>query len=171
VNPDYAFPTKETPHGSEVDSAALVDNANAWNGRTVSLTGEAIGEQMIRGDMAWIHLNDDPYAKKNVEEGGPFSGYNSGHAIWLPAELARQIRFFGDYWHAGDIVTVTGVFHAADPEHGGDMDIRATSLTVVRPGHPVVHEIDRRRALLAAGLLVMAGILYGVRRTAARRRI
>ena len=171
VNPDYAFPTKETPHGSEVDSAALVDNANVWIGRTVSFTGEAIGEQMIRGDMAWIHINDDAYAKRNIEEGAAFAGYNSGHAIWLPAELAHQIRFFGDYRHAGDIVTVTGVFHAADPEHGGDMDIHAKSLTIVRPGHPVIHGIDTRRALLAAGLLAMAGVLYVGRQTAARRRI
>ena len=170
VNPDYAFPTKETPPDSEVDSAALVDNANAWNGRTITFTGEAIGEQMIRGDMAWIHINDDAYAKRNIEEGATFAGYNSGHAIWLPAELARQIRFFGDYRHAGDIVTVIGVFHAADPEHGGDMDIHATSLTIVRPGHPVIHVIDTRRALLAAGLLALASLLYGVRRNAARRR-
>lgn len=171
VNSDYAFPTKETPHGSEVDSAALVDNANAWNGRTITFTGEAIGEQMIRGDMAWIHINDDAYAKRNIEEGAAFAGYNSGHAIWLPAELARQIRFFGDYRHAGDIVTVTGVFHAADPEHGGDMDIHAISLRIVRPGHPVIHLIETPRALFAAGLLALASVLYGVRRNAARRRI
>ena len=91
VNAEFAFPGKETPAGSEVDSGALVENANAWNGRTVTLTGEAIGERMIRGDMAWIHVNDDAYAKKNVEEAGTLEGYNSGHAIWLPADLPDEL--------------------------------------------------------------------------------
>jgi len=171
VNAEFAFPTKETPHDGEVDSAALVENANQWNGRAITFTGEAIGERMIRGDMAWIHLNDDAYAKKNVEEAGKLEGYNSGHAIWLPADLARQIRLFGDYQHAGDIVKVTGVFYAAAPDHGGDMTIHATSLAIVRPGHPVVHTVNTHRALLAAGLMCLACLLYGMRRIAARRRI
>ncbi len=32
-----------------------------WDGRIVGFTGEAIGEAMRRGTMAWIHLNDDAY--------------------------------------------------------------------------------------------------------------
>ena len=171
VNAEFAFPSKETPAGSEVDSGALVENANAWNGRTVTLTGEAIGERMIRGDMAWIHVNDDAYAKKNVEEAGTLEGYNGGHAVWLSVDLARQIQHFGDYQHAGDIVKVVGVFDAASREHGGDMVIRATSLTIVHPGHPVPHVTQTGRALLAAGLMCLAGVLYVLRRSAARRRI
>ena len=171
LNTEFAFPGKETPLGSEVDSGALVENANAWNGLIVTLTGEAIGERMIRGDMAWIHVNDDAYAKKNVEEAGALEGYNSGHAIWLSADLARQIQYFGDYQHAGDIVKVVGVFDAASREHGGDMVIHATSLTIVHPGHPVPHVTHTGRALLAAVMMSLAGVLYGLRLSAARRRI
>ena len=115
--------------------------------------------------------NDDAYAKQNVEERGRLEGYNSGHAVWLPAELARQIRFFGDYQHAGDVVKVTGVFYAASPVHGGDMAIHATSLAIIRPGHPVFHPVNVRRVLLAAGLLSLAALLYGARQIAVRRRI
>jgi hypothetical protein len=56
VNPEYAFPKDGTPAGAAVDSAALVENANLWDKRIVTFTGEAIGEAMIRGQMAWIHL-------------------------------------------------------------------------------------------------------------------
>jgi hypothetical protein len=164
VNPEYAFPKDETPAGAAVDSAALVENANLWDKRIVTFTGEAIGEAMIRGQMAWIHLNDDPYMQKNVEEGAALAGYNSGHAIWLPADLARKIRYFGDYSHAGDIVKVTGIFNAASAEHGGDMDVHASSLEIVRVGHPVKHVIDDHRAVTASILLVIAGMLYGVQR-------
>jgi len=169
VNPDYAFPAKDTSSGVDVSSAALVENANQWNGRIVSFKGEAIGEIMIHGNMAWIHVNDDPYMETSAAAGGALSGYNSGHAIWLPADLARKIEVFGDYRRQGDIVKVAGVFNAACPEHGGDMDIHATSLTILRSGHSIEHPVSANRGLAAAGLFALAGGLYGVRRRAERQ--
>ncbi len=171
INPEYASPTNETPPGVEVNSASLVENANVWNGRTVTFTGEAIGESMIREKMAWVHLNDDAYMQKNIEEGGKFEGYNSGHAIWMPADMAQRILTFGDYKHKGDIIKVTGTFNAACTEHGGDMDIHASSLQAVKPGRHVEHRPDNKRIVLAAGLFLLAGLLYACRRTAERRRI
>ena len=171
INPDYAFPTKDTPAGVDVNSASLVENANLWNGRMITFKGEAIGECMVRGKMAWIHLNDDAYMEKNIEEGAALGGYNSGHAVWVSAEMARKIRFFGDFKHDGDIVKVVGVFNAACREHGGDMDIHASSMEILRVGHPVPHIVNKHRALVAVLLFFFAGGLYGVRRIAERRRI
>ena len=171
LNPEYAFPNKDTPAGVEVNSASLVENATLWNGRVVTFKGEAIGERMVRGPMAWIHLNDDSYMEKNIEEGAAFEGYNSGHAVWLPTELAQEIRFFGDFNHAGDLVKVTGVFNATCREHGGDMDIHASSVEIIRTGHLVSHTMDIHRIKIAIGLFVVASILYGFRRIAERRRI
>ena len=45
---------------------------------------------MVRGDFAWLHLNDDGYYLKNVEEGAGLSGYNTGMPIYLPTPLAPQ---------------------------------------------------------------------------------
>jgi hypothetical protein len=171
INPEYAFPTKDTPAGVEVNSASLVENANLWNGRTVAFKGEVIGECMVRGIMAWIHLNDDAYMEKNIEEGAALGGYNSGHAVWVSAEMARRIRFFGDFKHEGDIAKVSGVFNAACREHGGDMDIHASSMEILRVGHPVPHVVNTDRIMIAAVLFILAGILYGIRRIAERRRI
>lgn len=56
LNPDFPIPGRETPNGTEVNSASVVENANAWNGRIITFTGEAIGDAMARGKMAWIHL-------------------------------------------------------------------------------------------------------------------
>jgi hypothetical protein len=171
INPEYGFPTKDTPPGIEVNSASLVENANLWNGRIVTFKGEAIGECMVREKMAWIHLNDDAYMEKNIEEGAALGGYNSGHAVWVSAELAREIRFFGDFKHDGDIAKVSGVFNAACREHGGDMDIHASSMEILLIGHPVRHLVNTNRMMVAAVLFVLAGILYGIRRIAERRRI
>ena len=124
VNPAYPVPAGETPAGIEVNSATLVENANLWNGRIVAFKGEAIGECMVRGNMAWLHLNDDAYMEKNIEEGAVLGGYNSGHAVWVSAELAKKIRFFGDFKHDGDIVRVTGSVQCGLPGARG------------RHGHP-----------------------------------
>ena len=169
LNPDFAVPTRETPKGKEVNSASLVENANAWDGHIIAFTGEAIGEAMARGKMAWIHLNDDAYMWKNIEEGAQLGGYNSGHAVWIPADLAIKIRFFGDFKHEGDVVKIAGRFHAACPQHGGDMDIHASTLEIVRVGHPVHHVINSPRAITAGVLLILALILYRFRIVIRRR--
>lgn len=166
-----ALPAGDARAATEVSSGTLVEDANAWDGRAVTFTGEAIGECMVRGPMAWLHLNDDAYMEKNIEEGARLGGFNSGHAIWLSAELARRVTVFGDFKHSGDIARVTGVFNSACREHGGDMDIHATSLEVLHPGRAVDHVTNTRRALLAFALLAVAGVFYGIRRIAERRRV
>ena len=157
------------------DSTALVNTQNVpgdaskglfWNAKTITFHGEAVGEVMVRGDYAWIHLNDDAYEEKNVEEGAKLGGYNSGMAVWVPAGLTKQIDSYGDYKHEGSIVEIQGTFNAACKEHGGDMDIHATSLRVIRPGHEVVDQVMLWKVLLAIALvLVAAGLWYFDRRT------
>ena len=169
LNPDFSYPTQQTPERAEVNSASLVENANLLNGRVITFTGEAIGEAMVRGKMAWIHLNDDAYMWKNIEEGAKLGGYNSGHAVWISADLALKIRFFGDFKHEGDVVKVVGTFNAACYQHGGDMDIHATTIEIVKVGHPVHHIINTPRAIIAGALFALVFILYRFR-TVIRRR-
>jgi hypothetical protein len=154
-----------------VSSGTLVEQAKSWDGRTVSFMGEAVGEAMRRGDMCWVHLNDDAYMWKNIEEGTKLGGYNSGQAIWILNNLAAKIRFFGDYLYEGDVVKVTGVFHAACREHGGDMDIHALRLEIIRIGHSVAHRINHRRLLQGVFMLFLTGLLSWVRTFARRKRI
>jgi hypothetical protein len=150
---------------------ALIENAKFWDGRTVEFAGEAIGEAFRRGSAVWIHVNDDAYMWKNIEEGAVLGGYNSGQAVWLPAELAAKIRFFGDYKHEGDVLTVKGVFNAACREHGGDMDIHATELTILRAGHPVAHVVNTGRLLSGLILVAVAALVAALRRAARSRKI
>lgn len=145
---------------NETPSGALVEAPKEWDGKTLSFTGEAIGEGMIRGDHAWIHLNDDAYYLKNVEEGAELGGYNSGMPIWLPTGEAEKITSFGDYKHEGDVVSVEGVFNAACGEHGGDMDIHATRLEIVAKGRHAADPVKPAKLLFAVGLALLAGALF-----------
>jgi hypothetical protein len=169
-DPQYALP-KDGEGIPKVSSVALIENAKFWDGRTVEFVGEAIGEGLRRGSTVWIHVNDDAYMWKNIEEGAVLGGYNSGQAVWLPAELAAKIRFFGDYKHEGDVLTVKGVFNAACREHGGDMDIHATELTILRAGHPVAHVVNTGRLLSGLILVAVAALVAALRRAARSRKI
>jgi hypothetical protein len=148
------------PSPNSPSSTELVETPKTYDGASVRFTGEAIGEAMKRGDMAWLHLNDDAYYLKNVEEGAHLGGYNMGMPVWLPAGKTAAIEHFGDYKHEGDVVTVSGTFNAACAEHGGDMDIHATTLEVVLAGREVVDPIHPNKIVWAVVLSVLALALY-----------
>ncbi|RJQ52821.1 MAG: DNA-binding protein [Actinobacteria bacterium] len=143
-----------------VTSGQLIEEHKKWDGKTITYQGEAIGDILRRGDSAWINVNDDAYASRNIEEGGKPSGYNSGQSVWLPISLVRPVEFLGDYDTRGDVISVTGTFHAAWPEHGGDMAIEASTLEVVRRGGPIEHPLDVTKLAAAIVLLVSGAALY-----------
>ncbi len=161
-----AAQTAETPSPG---STALVEDARDWDGRTVSFTGEAIGEAMRRGTMAWIHLNDDAYGLAEVAGAG-LSGFNSGIGVWVDARSAARIALFGHYKCHGDVAEVTGIFHAACPQHGGDMDIHADTLRIARGGYEVAQPVGLRRILAAGSIAALTALLFLTRAVLRRRR-
>ncbi|MDI6799413.1 MAG: hypothetical protein QMD53_01810 [Actinomycetota bacterium] len=146
-------------------STQLIEEHQDYNGKTVTFEGEAIGDVMIRGESAWIHLNDDPYGKNRSRE---LSGYNSGMAVWISADEAGKIETLGNYNNWGDLVRVVGTFNAACLEHGGDMDIHASSLSVIKPGEGIDHPIRAERIFWAAGLGFLSATLFLLNRRKAR---
>lgn len=153
--PGYAYASDASGYPVR-SSAELVGSPAEYDGATIAFTGEAIGERMSRGGMAWLHLNDDAYRDRNIEEGAPLGGYNSGMAVWVPGELTEAIATFGDHAHEGDVVRITGTFSAACAEHGGDMDIHASSLDVVVPGHRVDDPVSPGKVVWAIMLSMVA---------------
>lgn len=154
----------QQPSPNDPSSAGLVERPKDFDGTSVEFVGEVVGDRMVRGEFAWLHLNDDPYYLKNVEEGAHLGGYNSGQAVWLPRTLADKVTTIGDHDHEGDVVKVTGTFNAACGEHGGDMDIHADLLEVLTPGHPVEDPVHPWKIILALALLAAAGATWMVQR-------
>ena len=152
----------ESPNAAS--SAMLVDAPKTYDGQTIEFQGEVIGEAMVRDDHVWLHLNDDAYMYRNVEEGAPLDGYNSGMPVWLPKELAARAKTFGDYKHEGDVVEVAGVFNAACTMHGGDMDIHATDLRVVIEGRRAEDPVKPWKIPLVMGLAVAAAVAFAAQR-------
>ncbi len=157
------MPANEPSSGELVSQMRVTGDVTKglyWDGRIITFHGEAVGERMVRGGSAWIHLNDDAYMERNVEEGAALGGYNSGMPVWIEAAKTDPIDTYGDYKHEGSIVEVTGEFRAACKDHGGDMDIHASSLEVLRPGHPALDPIRPWKVWLAIGLVLAAVALH-----------
>ncbi len=116
----------------------LIDNTMAYGGTEVTITGEALGEVMERGEYAWVNVNDGTNAI----------------GLWLPLEEAQKITYFGDYKNIGDTVQVVGVFHRSCTEHGGDIDIHAQDITIVQTGYTVERKLSPIKMISGIALLL-----------------
>ncbi len=125
----------ETPR--VVDSNKLLYDAVSINDKTISYTGEIIGDIMVRADGTWLNISDGTNAI----------------GVFLPSSISIGDLTPGNYQHTGDQVTITGTFHRACPDHGGDLDVHAQSLTLVGKGKPVIHAFRPVKAAMALFLL------------------
>lgn len=130
----------------QVSSSDLINNARQYDGQEVTYQGEAIGDVMVRGKYAWVNLNDTKTAI----------------GVWMPAELARRITYTGSYKVKGDIIEVVGQFHRACADHGGDLDIHAKSLRIIKKGTYSEELISLLKVKVAIAFLIICLTLAGV---------
>jgi len=129
-----------------LSSNELIKDAGEYDGKTIIYSGEVIGDIMLRGESAWVNVSDGDNAL----------------GIWMDASSAKEINFTGGYKNRGDILEITGVFHRACPEHGGDLDIHARSIRKLKTGGPVNHGLDagkKNAIIILFGVLALTWIL------------
>lgn len=129
-----------------ISSTELINNAKLYDGKVVTYEGEVIGDIMVRGDYAWVNLND----------GGNAIG------IWIYKDLTRDILYTGSYKSKGDWLEVTGVFNRACFKHGGDLDIHAQSVRKITPGRLLQEHLNlskRNFTFILFGVLCLVLIL------------
>jgi hypothetical protein len=127
-----------------VSSTELINNAKQYDGKTVAYEGEAIGDIMMRGDYAWVNVNDG----------------SNAIGIWLSPTLAKSITYTGRYKSKGDAIEITGIFHRACPEHGGDLDIHAQTIRKIGAGRVIAEKLNIGKRNFAAILLGILGIIW-----------
>jgi hypothetical protein len=131
-------------YAETVSSADLIKDAKKYDGSNVVYQGEVVGDIMARNDHAWLSVND---------------GLNS-IGIWIRAELIKNIKYVGSYHAKGDVIEVNGVFNRSCPEHGGDLDIHAKSVSVVSNGNNIVHTVNKKEINVAVGLSCMIALVW-----------
>jgi len=133
-------------YAQPVSSVELINNATLYDGKVVAYEGEVIGDIMVRGEYAWINVNDGPNAI----------------GIWIDKSLTKDLLYAGSYKSKGDWLEITGVFHRACPEHGGDLDIHAQGIRKIKSGRPVPERLNlgkRNLAFILLGVLCLVWIL------------
>ena len=124
----------------------LIEQSISLNNTEVTVQGEVIGEALERGEYAWININDTTNAT----------------GIWVKKCDINQIHYYGDYKHKGDIVKITGVFHRACSEHGGDVDIHCTDIEIVETGYSIKEQISAYKIVITATLILITSIIISI---------
>lgn len=118
----------------------LVAASKRLDGRMVSFKGEAIGDVIdASGGMKWVLVEED----------------GAGLSVLMNEEQAKSIVNLGRYGIKGSLVEVTGVYHIADIEQAGELDVRAYQLKVLEPGGPV--ETPLHLWKLVVGMIFLVG--------------
>lgn len=144
------LPSSAKAAAQAVTSTELIEDALAFNEKAVTYRGEVIGDILYRGDSAWVNVSD---------------GVNA-IGCYIPASEAEKIDSIGRYRIVGDTVELTGIFHRDCPEHGGDLDIHADTIIVLKKGHEV-EDKPSAGLMIAAGALVpcvIAGAMLEIRK-------
>jgi len=127
-----------------ISSTELINNAKQYDGKLVAYEGEAIGDIMVRGEYAWINVHDGKTAI----------------GIWIDKDLTKDIFYAGSYKSKGDWVEIRGVFQRACPQHGGDLDIHAQAIRVIRQGRQTQEKLNLSKSNQAIVLLAILGMIW-----------
>ena len=160
----------QRPIPMPVTSTELIECPSLFDGRVVRYEGEAVGEVLLRPGRAWVHVNDDLYARQlgPVAEHRTVAGGNSGMAISMPRDNAVEV-VPGSFRRVGTGVAVVGTFMRADPQDGGSPAIVATAVEIVREPRVIEQRVSTVRVIVAAAMaMVVLGLLF-LRRARQRR--
>ena len=125
-----------------VSLGELVSTPNKYDGQIVEVRGEIIGEPLKEKDGYWV----------NISDGQGVVG------VFIHSSLGKQDFVGGDYNYRGDEILVKGPFHISCPKHGGDLDIHAEKIQLIKRGEKVYHPFDSTKLFFALILLFLVGV-------------
>lgn len=122
----------------EPDAGDLLLDGETWNGATITIEGELVGDYVRGGDgMLWVQLNQDPYVEAPLREGGNAVGGNTAIAVRIPSDLRAALGPLGRYDRRGPVVRVTGVWRWHDSAAAGYSHLQVIDLVVIETSRPM----------------------------------
>lgn len=116
----------------KVDIADLAKSDKNYDGKTVEVTGEVIGD-LIKAEedpnYCWITLTSLDIRTDTV-------------AVYMPISDAQQIDQFGKYQTRGTTLKIKGTYYVGCTRHSGITCLHATNVSVVEPGSYTPSEFD-----------------------------
>jgi len=144
-----------------VEVVDVLADPSGYDDVEITVTGELVGDYGRRGDVVWVQLNGDVYAREPLLSGGDLHGGNLGIGARIPAEVfdAHPLGEPGGYRHRGPLVAMTGVWRYHDPDRGGESYLDVAAITVVAAEQPLSEGVLWPALSIGAGLLAIAGVL------------
>jgi len=129
-----------------ISSTDLIENAKLLDGKTIKYKGETVTAILNRGDNSWINLNDG----------------SNAIGVWCASGYLRSIKHLGGYKVQGDMLEVEGVFHRACSMHGGELDIHADKVIIVKRGFVTPEKTDWAKVRLSIFLFFITMVMVAV---------
>ena len=150
----------------EVDVTELDTHPERYEGATIVITGEVIGDYGIRSDVVWVQLNTDVYASRPLRTRDDAVGSNVGIGVRYPRSLHDPgWGPPGGYGNQGPILRVEGVFRFNDDRESGETFVDATAIQVISPARTLdTREPDRAMWITGAIAALMGVGLYAAAR-------
>lgn len=153
-NKVYANQMPDNSFLYETSIAELASADSFYDGQTVLITGEAVGDA----------INDEYDANKcwiTLQETGDVDNPSVASVV-MAKDQASMIDSFGRYGQTGATLQVRGTYHLDCSDHQGESDIHADEVSVVAQGSAVEHEVNPFQILGAvAVVLVGVGLTVG----------
>lgn len=129
-------------YGQELSS--ILKNPSTYDGKSVTVTGEVIGEVLYAPGGVWLNILTE-------------RGINIG-IFCAQKNQVQEVTRYGSYTHRGDRIRVEGVFYSDCPQHS-ERDIHAHTISVVEPGGIRTDAVSRQKKTLAIILTGICGML------------
>lgn len=162
---DNLINPQQLPDSSFMYDTSIGDLSAAdayFDGQTVQVTGEAIGDNLIadaEGKYRWITLIAQD------------TGTNATITVYMSADEASLVDTFGKYGATGTMLKVRGTYHLTCSDHEGLSDIHAEAVTVVQKGKVSPDEFDIMEFVPGAVVVVVGlGLLLAYYHIRERRR-
>ena len=137
------FFTFSKSYAYTVSSDELIERAKDLDSRTVVYRGELVTGILNRGAHSWINLNDG----------------SNAIGVWCDTDLLKNIKHAGSYKTKGDIIEVEGIFNRACSEHGGELDMHAYRIDIMKNGFRMDERIDKKIPLASLIFFLFTALL------------
>lgn len=131
------FPSSLWAEG--VSLGELVSNPLNYDQKVIEVKGEVIGDVLKDSGGYWVNISDGKGAVGVFIKEADWEGKLQG----------------GDYNWRGDIISVRGLFSVSCAKHGGDLDIHAQRLILLKESKPQPRPLETRKVLLSLFLLFL----------------
>jgi len=121
----------------------LIENADVYNNKKVSIEAEVIGDIMNRGEYSWVNLLDQ----------------SGSIGVWMTSEMAKEIVFTGKYNVKGDYVRIEGIYQDECLQHGGEADIHCSQLIILENGKKIPEKVTMNKGVATITLGTIAILL------------